>query len=47
MIVHKPHGPYWDSRTRDWVWWLNGKWHRYYGCQSFMRGWWIHGKRIK
>lgn len=50
--LHRSNGPsvIWEDGQRKWVWWLRGKWHRYYGPCCFLGGygnWIIHGKRIQ
>ena len=44
---HRPNGPASIWYDGDWVWYLNGKNHRYYGPRSNSGAWWIHDRRIK
>jgi hypothetical protein len=44
---HCPNGPAIDTNDGKWYWYLNGEYHRYYGCVTSYGNWCIHGKWIK
>ena len=46
--MHRVNGPasIWDDESK-WVWWLRGRWHRYYGPCSSYGCWCIQGRLVK
>jgi hypothetical protein len=44
--LHRVNGPAWYDKG-SWAWFLNDKWHRYYGPQDNDSEWWVHGIMVK
>ena len=42
-VFHNPIGPAMIWRNGEWGWWLNGLPHRYYGTQTSVGTWCVHG----
>jgi hypothetical protein len=45
--LHRANGPAILVNDDTWIWWLRGKWHRYYGPGDSAGCWGIHGEMIK
>jgi hypothetical protein len=45
--LHRADGPAKMWADGDYVWYINGQRHRYYGPQNQYQSWWIHDERIK